>query len=95
MTDEVWPSLSQLRFLVSMSFHAVSSFTFEGIYHYISTLSDGNSGLNLSIMCATTESLLSPGEQAAIREAITEKVGGRFEFVLYREAESDFSLDSD
>ncbi|KAI9740717.1 MAG: hypothetical protein M1818_004682 [Claussenomyces sp. TS43310] len=95
MNDDVWPALSSLSYLVSMSFHAVTSFTFEGILKYISSLKDTNGGLTLSIMCATMESDLSQGERAIIREAIAAKVDGKFEFVLFREAESDFSLDSD
>jgi len=73
----------------------MTSFTFEGIINYISNLQPGNSGLLLSIMSATIESQLNASEQAFIRDAIAEKVDGRFEFVLYREVESEFDSESD
>lgn len=95
MGDEVWPAISQLHHLKSLSFHSMTSFSFEGILNYISNLQPGNSGLLLSIMNAAIESLLNASEQAFIRDAIAEKVDGRFEFVLYRELESEFDSDSD
>jgi hypothetical protein len=73
----------------------MTSFTFEGIINYISNLQPGNSGLLLSIMSATIESQLNASEQAFVRDAIAEKVDGRFEFVLYREVESEFDSESD
>jgi hypothetical protein len=62
---------------------------------YISTLQPTNAGLQLSIMCADANSELSPYEISNIKEALAEKVDGKFDFVMYREAESDFSTDSD
>jgi hypothetical protein len=73
----------------------MTSFTFEGIINYISNLQPGNYGLLLSIMSATIESQLNASEQAFIRDTIAEKVDGRFEFVLYREVESEFDSESD
>jgi hypothetical protein len=81
--------------LRSLSFHAVTSFTYDGIMNYISTLHLTNAGLQLSIMCADVNSELSPREISNIRDALAAKVDGRFDFVMYREAESDFSSDSD
>jgi hypothetical protein len=63
--------------------------------NYILKLSPTNTGLQLFVMCADVGSDLNPDQIAAIRDAIAEKVDGRFDFVLYREAESDFMSDSD
>ena len=63
--------------------------------NYLSGLRQSNYGLQLNIMNADVESQLSLSEQTIIREMIAESVNGRFEFVLYREVESDFDSDSD
>lgn len=95
MGDELWVSMSQLHHLRSLSFHSMTTFTFDGIMGYLYNLREGNYGLQLNIMCADVESQLSAGEQAIIKTTIAEKVNGRFEFVLYREVESDSDSDSD
>jgi len=46
-------------------------------------------------MCADANSDLAPHEIANIRDALAAKVDGRFDFVMYREAESDYESDSD
>lgn len=95
MADDVWVSISQLHQLRSLSFHSMTSFTFEGIMDYISGLGNGNRGLHLYIMNATMESELSHAEQVAIGTALAESVDGRFEFVLHREVEFDSEEYSD
>ena len=62
---------------------------------YILTLQPTNAGLQLSVMCADVNSDLAPHEILNIKDALAAKVDGKFDFVLYREAESDFSTDSD
>lgn len=96
VNDEVWHAIPNLHNLRSLSFHAVTSFTYQGILNYISTLRPTNAGLQLSVMCASLESALKDKELAIIRDAIAEKVDGKFEFVTYREDDaSDFEGDSD
>lgn len=94
MGDEIWPAILQLLNLKSISFHAITSFTFEGIMRYILQLQPSNAGLLLSVMSASIESELSASEQATIKDAIEKTVDGKFEFVLYREAESESDSDS-
>lgn len=84
--------LHQIR---SLSFHSMTTFTFEGIMGYVSNLRQSNYGLHLYIMNATAESRLSPQEQATIKETIEKKVNGRFTFVQYREVETDSDSESD
>ncbi|KFY10114.1 hypothetical protein V492_05189 [Pseudogymnoascus sp. VKM F-4246] len=93
--DEIWEAVSLLYQLRSLSFHAMTTFTFAGIMTYISNLRKTNYGLHLYIMNATAESRLSPREQAIIKETIENGVNGRFSFVQYREVESDFDSESD
>lgn len=49
----------------------------------------------LSVMSQNGEYNLKDAERAIIQDSIGAKVDGRFEFVLYREAESDFDSASD
>lgn len=93
--DSIFPALSTLYNLRSMAFHAMSSFTFTGIMSYIECLQPSNTGLQLSVMCAIEGSELTPEEQKTINEAIAAKVDGRFDFVLFREQDSDFDSLSD
>jgi hypothetical protein len=46
-------------------------------------------------MCASAESDLSPDQIATIRDTIAQKVDGKFDFVLHREAGSEFDSDSE
>lgn len=49
----------------------------------------------LSIMNQTAQCGLSYEEESAVRRTIAEKVGGTFEFTLFREADSESELFSD
>jgi hypothetical protein len=95
MGDEVWGAISQLHQLRSLSFHSMTTFTFDGIMKYLSNLRQSNYGIHLYIMNATAESRLSPHEQTIIKQTIEKMVNGRFSFVQYREVESDFDSESD
>lgn len=95
MGDEVWGAISQLHQLRSLSFHSMTTFTFDGIMEYLSNLRQTNYGLNLYVMNASSEGRLSHDEQEIIKETIEKKVNGRFSFVQYRETESDSDSESD
>jgi len=95
VTDEVWHAMSGLHHLRALYIHAVTSFSFDGLLSYISSLQETNQGLLLSVMCQNGEYDLTEGEKHAIQESITAKVDGKFEFVLFREAESEFDSTSD
>lgn len=93
--DQIWDSLSLLVQLRALGIHAITSFTSDGLLGYISGLQETNRGLILSVMNQTLEYDLSPDEIRMIQETIAQKVNGKFEFVLLREAESSFGSDSD
>lgn len=93
--DSIFPALSTLHQLRSMAFHAMSSFSFSGIMSCIENLTEGNIGLQLSVLSATQDSELSLEQQKEINDAIAAKVAGRFDFVLFREPESEGFSDSD
>jgi len=95
VTDAIWPSISGLRHLRALNAHAVTSFTYDGLLDYISTLQPTNQGLVLSVMSQRLDYDLSDRQKATIQERIVAKVDGRFEFVLFRETDSDFDSGSD
>jgi hypothetical protein len=95
-TDDIWPSIASLRHLRTLNSIALSSYTFDGLLNYIDALRPTNRGLILSVMSQNLASDLSEEEKAAIQQSIAAKVGGRFEFVLFRESnEVDFDSLSD
>jgi len=88
-TDDVWKVLSPLP-LRALNIHALSSFSFDGILAFIDSLrEDVNQGLLLSIMNQDANYGLTEQEQVIIRESIVAKVDGQFDYVLFRDAESD------
>jgi hypothetical protein len=75
--------------LRALNIHALSSFSYDGILAYISTLNlDTNQGLTLSIMNQSSESRLDERQEAIIQKTIVTKVDGRFDFTYFRELDS-------
>ena len=96
VTDDVWPAISSLHHLRTLNVHAVSTFTLDGLLNYISTLRESNQGLLLSVMNQSVDDDLSEIELEIVRESISTKVDGKFDFVLFREGqESEFDSGSD
>jgi hypothetical protein len=89
VTDDIWHAMANLHNLNTLNIQALTSFSFDGILAYISALRDTNRGLTLSVMNQKTEDPLTEQEQSIIREAIAAKVDGKFDFTLYREADSE------
>lgn len=95
MDDGLWSDISTLAHLRSLSFHALTYFSYEGIMDYVSKLRPTNAGLQLSIMGAALSSGLNDGHKADIRKALAEKVDGKFDYLLYADGDdSDDSNDS-
>lgn len=92
ITDQVFPALSTLHNLKALFMYAMTQFSFAGIWNFVDSLrpasekeeSDGNRGFWLSIMNAEVGWALSESEQTIIRSLIEEKLGGRFDFTLWR-----------
>ncbi|EKD14834.1 hypothetical protein MBM_07045 [Drepanopeziza brunnea f. sp. 'multigermtubi' MB_m1] len=95
VTDALWPGVSRLPNLRSLNIHAVTSFSFNAILDYVSTLQDTNRGLLLSIMNQKPENAMSERHERAIRQAIKNEVDGKFEFTLFREPDSESDMLSD
>lgn len=95
VTDAIWPSISGLRYLRALNAHAITSFTFDGLLNYISTLQPTNQGLVLSVMYQSLDYDLSDYHKTVIQDSIEAKVDGRFEFVLFRESDSEYDSASD
>ena len=81
----VWEALSGLRYLQWISFYGLTTFTQEGLLSFVAKLKrPGNEGIVVMVDNADIEDRLSDEEQAEVREAISDKVDGRFEYTLYR-----------
>jgi len=95
VTDDLWPSLAGLHQLRALDAQALTFFTSDGLLNYISTLQPTNEGLLLSVPSQNGENDLSDAEKTIIQESIWEKVGGKFEFDLYRDVDSEFGSEAD
>ncbi|KAG0648558.1 hypothetical protein D0Z07_5163 [Hyphodiscus hymeniophilus] len=95
ITDDVWYSISGLHKLRALEIQAVTSFSADGILSYISTLQPTNQGLNLLVANQNADQDISDVEKAIIQDSIAEKVDGKFEYELFKEAGSEEDSDSD
>ncbi|KAL9094694.1 MAG: hypothetical protein Q9165_002964 [Trypethelium subeluteriae] len=95
--DGVWGALGGLRRLQWISFMGLTQFTRDGLMGFVERLRrPGNEGIVVMVDNADLEGRLSEEEQAEVREAILEKVDGRFEYTLYRDPDlSEFEGESD
>lgn len=92
MTADVLPVLGNLRQLKNLTLYAMTQFPLDSILNFLQALDPKQQiGFNLSLMAADPDSDLSDQEQDIIREFIRTNLDGRFEFVLWREAESSDS----
>jgi len=87
--------MAGLPHLRALNISAVTSFSFDGILAYISTLKDTNRGITLSIMSQKPENALTERQESALRQDIADKVDGKFDFTLFREPDSESESFSD
>lgn len=71
VTDDLWHGMANLHNLRALNIHAVTSFTFDGILAYISTLQDSNQGMQLSVLSQATDHPFTEDAQFALRDAST------------------------
>lgn len=95
VSSDVLPCLARLKNLKNLTLYALTKFSSQEIIDFISELdAQTQRGFNLSLMASDTEHDLSEEEQNFIREILKTKLDGRFDFVLWREAEPS-DIDSD
>ena len=85
----------RLHNLRTLEIQAVTSFSTDSILSYISTLQFTNQGLNLLVANQNAEYDISDEEKFIIQESIAEKVNGKFEYELFKEAGSEEDSDTD
>ncbi|KAL8785281.1 MAG: hypothetical protein Q9195_008700 [Heterodermia aff. obscurata] len=85
LTDKIWQDLARLKYLKRLDFNAMTSFTARSLLAYVSELGHGNQGFALAVMMADLDFDLKPHEQQLIRNTLTKRVGGSFEFMLLRD----------
>ena len=89
--DASLDQLSSLHGLKNVSISGSSSCTLNGLLHFISNLGPSNQGLSLSIDFADFVSALTSEEQDIVRDALMDKVQGRFEYQMGRGESLRFS----
>ncbi|KAL9129189.1 MAG: hypothetical protein Q9217_002293 [Psora testacea] len=84
ITDDIWADIASLRSLKRLEFSADTRFTANGILDFIHSLGPGNTGFALNVMMQDTDCDISEEEQSMIRDTLSSKLGGRFDFLLSR-----------
>lgn len=93
VSSDILRCLASLKNLKSLTLYALTKFTAVEINNFISGLNpQTQKGFNLSLMASAVD--LSEDEQSSIREMLKTRLDGRFDFVLWREADPSDS-DSD
>lgn len=80
ISDDVWIPLSALKTLKSITFAGITTFTKDGILGFIEQLGESNTGLVLSIEMADPDTMIPEETQDLLRDAISTKARGRFEY---------------
>jgi hypothetical protein len=95
VSGDVLPCLASLKNLKSLTLYALTKFSAQEIVDFVSELDpQTQKGFNLSLMASDVEHDISEEEQGFIREILKTRLDGRFDFVLWREADPSDS-DSD
>ena len=84
ITDAIWSDMNSMKSLRRLEFNALTRFTSNGIMDFILNLGPGNNGLLLNIAMQDVDYNLTEEEQSMIRETMTSKADGRFDFMLFR-----------
>lgn len=79
LTDDIWNAVASLRSLRTLVFGGPTIFTVDGILDFIEELGPGNRGLFLGVGNSNVN--YSRKNRKLIKERITQKVGGGFNFV--------------
>ena len=94
LTDKIWPDLARLKYLKRLDFNAMTSFTAQSLLGYVMGLGHGNQGFALAVMMADLDFDLKPHEQQLIRDTLSQRVKGSFDFMLLRGMHQFFFISS-
>ena len=95
VSSNLLPALTQLKHLKSLTLYAMTQFTCDEIIDFLSQLDmRTQQGFNMSLMASDpNQGNLSDTEQDLIRDYVRANLDGRFDFVLWREADTSDSED--
>ena len=95
VSSDILAPLAQMHQLKSLTLYAMTQFTCDDIIDFLGQLDTvKQKGFNLSLMAADpADGYLSETEKELIREFIRSTLDGRFDFVLWRDAETSDSDD--
>ncbi|KAE8372729.1 hypothetical protein BDV26DRAFT_88129 [Aspergillus bertholletiae] len=87
--DDAWAAFFCLPKLQSLVIHARSSFTVQGVLHFIAQLGPGNRGFSLSILSSAHDTDITEEGEKLIREVLKAELDGTFDFALALGEESE------
>lgn len=88
VTSGILPALAQLQNIKTLTLYAMTQFSSTEIMDFLGGLDpERQKGLNLSLMAADPTFDLSEKEQGLIRDYMSHHLDGRFDFVVWREAD--------
>lgn len=84
LDDTTLESMALLKNLRAVTFSGITTFTLEGLMYLVEGLGSGNRGLVLAVDSHDPNCGLSESEQDYVRQTISEKVDGRFDYTLWK-----------
>lgn len=84
LNDDILPTFGALPSLRDITWSGISKFSMDGLNDFISMLGPGNQGIRVTIDQADPETALSEKEQAVLNDYLAHRVGGTFDYTLYR-----------
>ncbi|OAL39350.1 hypothetical protein AYO20_01220 [Fonsecaea nubica] len=88
VSADILQPLANLKYLKNLTLYAMTRFTLSAIMEFLMNLDpERQKGFNLSLMAVDPDYDLAEESQEMIREYMRANLDGRFDFVLWREAE--------
>ncbi len=84
LNDVVLGSLACLPNLRNVTLSGITKFTLDGLLDFVSQLGPGNQGIRVAIDMADPDTLLPEENVTIVRDCLTEKIGGAFEYMALR-----------
>lgn len=84
LNDVVLGSLADLPYLRSVTLSGISKFTADALLDFVSRLGAGNSGIRVTIDMADPDTMLPDESVNLVKDCLSEKTGGTFEYMTLR-----------
>ncbi|KAF1982237.1 hypothetical protein K402DRAFT_397678 [Aulographum hederae CBS 113979] len=96
ISDAVLPSIAKLLNLRTVTLNAVTRLSLNGLLDFVASLdATAHQGISVVVDNADPDFALSDEEQNLVRESLVAKVGGRFEYTLFRDPDAGWGDSED